>query len=632
MADKIGDMTWEQFKTAMGGGNAPPPSASSAAAGIDFKAVAEGAVQATSGLIGVGKTGAEAATVLSTFAGKIPGIGSGLSSFIGSVEEARQANLKNANAGLATGVMYGEINYKTQALGLTQESFRGLLQNSGGALSSLGMTADIGAKRLLDVGLATQNLGKDFVLLGNISQGDLARTTAMAQYGSKVNLANADAQRAAAESSVLLANEIDSVVKATGRSRDAINSELEERLKSPTIQASLNMATEEQRQGIIRSQAQLSGMGKGVSDLSATLAINGRLTKDQQMQLQTLGPAAGEFQRASRMAALAQTENERKQAADAMASARAKISEYQASQQFATAMKNSTPEVSQYYQRAYQENQERGRVQAAMRDTGMDAVTAREQIGKTTARDQVGVDASGNKLAERELGKVAQEAQFNASIQAAGTGKAFSDMNIEIGKSPAVLAKLDTGIKTIFGPGGTVEEAAERQKGAVKKIFDSISGPSSSADAKAATSAATERLKPITETPRGGSHFDGTKSSFGDWFGKDFGADGMMAKLHGPEAVVPQNKVGEFISDMMAKLPKPGAQQEQGAGASMPSAPSSSPIQSQAMDSKTMNDLHKQLVDLNTSIKEQAKIMQNVVDHTASTAKYSKAATGNRNA
>ena len=632
MADKIGDMTWEQFKTAMGGGNSPPPSASSAAAGIDFKAVAEGAIQATSGLIGVGKTGAEAATVLSTFAGKIPGIGSGLSSFVGSVEEARQANLKNANAGLATGVMYGEINYKTQALGLTQEAFRGLLQNSGGSLNSLGMTADIGAKRLLDVGLKAQDLGKEFIINGNVSQDQLARTTALAQYGSKVTLDNAKAQADAAGSTIALAKEIDSVVKVTGRSRDAITGELEERLKSPVLQSALNMATEEQRRGIIQSQAQLSGMGKGVSDLSATLAINGRLTKDQQMQLQTLGPAAGEFQRASRMAALAQTENERKQAADAMASARAKISEYQASQQFATAMKNSTPEVSQYYQRAYQENQERGRVQAAMRETKTDAVSSREQSAILAGRDQEGIDAKGNNLAERELGKAAAGAQFNASIQAAGTGKAFSDMNIEIGKSPAVLAKLDTGIKTIFGPGGTVEEAAERQKGAVKKIFDSISGPSSSADAKAATSAATERLKPITETPRGGSHFDGTKSSFGDWFGKDFGADGMMAKLHGPEAVVPQNKVGEFISDMMAKLPKPGAQQEQGAGASMPSAPSSSPIQSQAIDSKTMNDLHKQLVDLNTSIKEQAKIMQNVVDHTASTAKYSKAATGNRNA
>lgn len=142
---KIGDMTWEEFKAQMNGGNAPPPSPSNLGVnGVNLKEVAESAVQATAGLIGVGKTGAEAATVLGTFAGKIPGIGSGLASFVGSVEEARQANLKNANAGLATGVMYGEINYKTQALGLTQEAFRGLLQNSGGSLNSLGMTADIG--------------------------------------------------------------------------------------------------------------------------------------------------------------------------------------------------------------------------------------------------------------------------------------------------------------------------------------------------------------------------------------------------------------------------------------------------------------------------------------------------------
>jgi hypothetical protein len=45
-----------------------------------------------------------------------------------------------------------------------------------------------------------------------------------------------------------------------------------------------------------------------------------------------------------------------------------------------------------------------------------------------------------------------------------------------------------------------------------------------------------------------------------------------------------------------------------------------------------MNDLHKQLVELNTSIKDVAMRMADVSNHTASTAKYSKAASGNRNA
>ena len=419
-----------------------------------------------------------------------------------------------------------------------------------------------------------------------------------------------------------MAKEIDSNVKATGRSRDAIMQELEERLKSPAIQGALNVATEEQRQGIIRSQAQLSGMGKGVSDLSATLAINGRLTKDQQMQLQTLGPAAGEFQRASRMASLAQTEDEKRQAAAAMESAKAKISEYQSSQQFATAMKNATPEVAGYYQKAYQENQMRGRQQSAQQETGLGAEASQAQIKLTTQRDQEGINAKGQKLAERELGTVANTAQYNAAMNSAGLGKAMSDLNVTIGKSPQAIETLNNAVKFTLGSGGTIEQNAEKHKAAMQAIYNGLTGGKPT-EAVVSTETGKGRFgRPLAE---------GTKDAFGDWFS---GPNNMLANIReaGPEAVVPQNKIGEFIGDMMSKLPKPGAQQEQGAGASMPAPPAPPPAPPQAIDSKTMNDLHKQLVDLNTSIKEQAKIMQNVVDHTASTAKYSKAATGNRNA
>jgi hypothetical protein len=349
---------------------------------------------------------------------------------------------------------------------------------------------------------------------------------------------------------------------------------------------------------------------------------------------QTLGPAAGEFQRASRMAALAVGEQQQKQAADAMVAARAKISEYQASQQFATAMKNSTPEVAQYYRTAYQENQERGRVQAAMRETGMDAVGARSQSAVLAGRDQEGLGADGKPLAERQVGKEIYAAQYNAQIDAAGMGKQLSLLNIEMGKSPDIIEKMRTGLGKILGVGGTLDQAAARFEDQRKEIFDKFRNDAAQVEKKTTEKTVGEVLlsRPITETPRGGSHLDGTKSSFGDWFGKDFGADGMMAKLHGPEAVVPQGKVGEFISDMMSKLPKPGGQQDQGTMPSMPSMPSSASMQGQSMDSKTINDLHKQLVDLNTSIKEVSTKMSNVSDNTAYTAKYTKAATGNRNA
>lgn len=637
MAKSIGEMTWDEFKSNFAtkvGAASDASVADNAANSIKWGALLEGTGKAAIALSNVGETGKEAAKGLSLVANYIPGIGTTLNKFISGADDLRLANLKNAQDGLATGVLYGELNYKTQALGLTQDAYRKLLTDSGGSLNGLGMTADMGSKRLLNLGVATQEMGEKFIKNGNISSEQLARTTALSQYGSRVNLDNAETMKESAHAALALAKEIDSVVKVTGRNKDAIMGELEERLKSPVVQSALNMATEEQRRGIIQSQAQLSGMGKGVSDLSATLAINGRLTKEQQMQLQTLGPAAGEFQRASRMAALAVGEDQKRQAADAMTAARAKISAYQDSQQFATAMKNSTPEVAQYYQKAYQENQERGRVAAAMRETGMDAVGSRAQSAVLAGRDQQGVGADGKPLADRQLGNVAAGAQYNAQIEAAGMGKQMSLLNIEIGKSPELIEKTRTSLSGLLGQGGTLDQAAARFEGQRKEIFDKFRNEANQPEKQTTAKQADQVLlpTPVTETPRGGSHLGGTKSAFGDWFGKDFGVDGMLAKVHGPEAIVPKGKTGEFISDMLAKLPKPGAQQEQGAGDSMPSMPSQPSMQSQSMDSKTMNDLHKQLVDLNTSIKEVSTKMSSVSDNTASTAKYSKAATGNRNA
>jgi hypothetical protein len=71
-------------------------------------------------------------------------------------------------------------------------------------------------------------------------------------------------------------------------------------------------------------------------------------------------------------------------------------------------------------------------------------------------------------------------------------------------------------------------------------------------------SAATVQLMGNLAASSGGSttknqFANGTKESFGDWFGKDFGT-GMSAILHGNEAVVPKGKVPEFLADMQKTM------------------------------------------------------------------------------
>lgn len=58
---------------------------------------------------------------------------------------------------------------------------------------------------------------------------------------------------------------------------------------------------------------------------------------------------------------------------------------------------------------------------------------------------------------------------------------------------------------------------------------------------------------PIVENPPP-QQANGSKDTFGDWFAKDWGKGGL-SELHGKEAVVPQEKIGEFLKDMIAKTP-----------------------------------------------------------------------------
>jgi hypothetical protein len=568
MADTIGNMTVEQLREALSSGNSRAPSSPSApkltdgGANQTFTDIVKAGVPVVSAFLGIGQHGREAAAALQTYASALPYGGKALSGFIGSLDDARQANIKNASQGIGGNQLF-DLQVKAGAAGITVDQYRQALNNSGGALNGLGGTAQLGSERLLKLGNAVLSgeegfgkLGKQLVESNRMSTAELANITLISQYGSKANLDDIEQRKKASIAAGVLAAEIDKTAAITGRSRTAIAAELEERLKSPAIQGALNQMNEEQRQGFIKSQAAISGMGKGVSDLGATLAVGGRLSQENQMQLMAMGPAAGEFQRAMRMSAVAQTDDQKRQAAEAVERAKARVTEFQSSAQFSAMMNRSTPEVAAALQKSYQENQLRGRTGAEMRDTGVTAEQAQRQQGAAVDRAAEGkkLDTTTGKTVDdtaQNASRILGETQERARVNTVGLTKGLAEFETELGKDSKTLASFRTGMNTVFGPAGTVDESTAKMKqfgNEMVKQFDRLAGGARQPTTEAAT-----------DTPRQGRMLGKPKADGGDIAPGEVSMVGEagLEFVKGPAGVTSSKETASLLGNAMKDvLPK----------------------------------------------------------------------------
>jgi hypothetical protein len=572
----IGNMTVDELRTALAGDNSRAPSTPTApklgdgGAQQTFTDIVKAGVPVVSAFLGIGQHGREAAAALQTYASKIPIGGQALSGFIGSLDDARQANIKNAQQGVGGNQLF-DLQVKAGAAGLTVDQYRQALTNSGGALNGLGGTAQLGSERLLKLGDAVLKgekefgtLGKGLVESGRMSTTELANITLISQYGSKVNLDDIEQRKKASISAGMLAAEIDRTAAITGKSRTAIAAELEERLKSPAIQGALNQMTEEQRQGFIKSQAAISGMGKGVGDLGAVLATGGRLSAENQKELMAMGPAAGEFQRAMRMSAVAQGEDQKRQAADAVERAKAKVNEFQASAQFSAMMSRSTPEVAAALQKSYQDNQLRGRTAAEMRDTGTTAEQAQRQQTAAVDRSAEGkkLDTTTGKTVEdtaQNATRIVGETQERARVNTVALTKGLAEFETELGKDAKTLASFRTGMNTVFGPAGTVDESTAKMKqfgNEMVKQFDKLAGaarqPTSEAAPAPGAAPRQGRMlgKPVDAKADGGDIAPGEISMVGE-AGMEF--------VKGPAGVTSTKETASLLGNAMKEImPKGG--------------------------------------------------------------------------
>jgi hypothetical protein len=638
-ADKIGQLIAKAVKDNIAklvGG------ASDAAAkkGVDLGELSDKIMPTITAIGGLGNISNAAAGSIKTLAGAA--IGPQAAQFVQAMEDARLQTNKNFQMGIGNLSLFDQQMQVYKAGFNTQEQYREALQRSGGALGGINNSMSQTSTDILRFGekVRSRDLNdKDASLLkGNAMLGDeLGRVALLSQYGRRDKLSEGEATTRAVDATDKLSREILKQAFVTGKSTVAIEAELEERLQQPVVLANMRQMTEQQRESFISNQVALSGMGKNVSDLSATLGINGRLSEQQRYQLLAMGPAASEFQRASRMVALAKTDEQREIAAEAMRRSQAKVNDYQNSPQFANALKNLAEGDPR---RVAMEAQMRQNLTAApqaaaRRDTGFSGVSANQLAGAEAKRVIAGKKLENgkevddpNQTAARTMGVISIAAQTN-TIGLVGAMDKFSKQMLN---NVEVTNVLNTMTKKLYGSYADVNEA---EKAHLKTLNDIVklatpgSGDTGGDGEDKQHSRETDKQKRQRKRKEGQPFASGTKDVFGDWFGGNFGS-GELAELHGTEAVVPQSKISEFMKDMMSSMKKPKAQGAESDLPNMPSMTESGTRGGGNGDNVTLKDVLASLQQLNKTMGQVASHSESISEASHKSARLAGKATGNR--
>ena len=588
----------------------------------ELKTMATNASTAATALFGIKQPGNEVAGSLGRLAGMVPMVGSALSGFITTLGEAQRDTIKSNSQGVGGNSMF-DLSAKTRLLEMTTDDYRTKLKDSGNALTGFNMTAQGGSEAILTLGKNLKESdnadgNKSLVRSGMLAADELAKVGMIAQYGRTKELESQAAQSEAVEASKKLAKTIYEVAQATGKSTVAIEAELAERLKQPEIMGAMEQMSEKQRESFIEGQAKMSAHGSTMADLSAKLATGQRLNPDDIKTMMTLGPAAGDMQRAMRMTAMATTEDQKAQAAQALKLAEAKAAEYQGSKQYTNVMQNASPEIAAKFKQVRSEDMESSRIRAGERQIGTKEPGAVQDaqkkesdlrlqgLKKDETTGDVGVDKG--QASQREVTKIQQRISESSAAMAA----ALNGLDTRLAKMPGALDPLNKLLDAIigkqvpfntaakqFGDGiGTIVNSVEKGVTEIKKLMGedkkakkpnvldpyrpSGAAPASAAPASAAP-APTGKLDPNRplgappasaapvptgkldpNRPLGAQRAGGSKEATGDWF-ENFGTS-APATLHGKEAVVPEGKLSEFMKDMMGKMPNMSAKADDTAG------------------------------------------------------------------
>lgn len=489
--------------------------------------------------------------------------------FKGIASEAITMNknmMDSAKFGINFNQNLGQYAAELGKAGIGQEQWTKLLQTNGKYLAGSAETAQASAVAFLKASQALMESPDVIKLrLSGIDfsefQDQLLINTDLLKFN---NIQDLTTQRLLRESVIQVTTEIDNMSRITGKSRQEVQKSLDQTMQGNVIQlAKMSMDADELLR-YEKSAVTINQYGKGVADIFAELSANrgdvvSREGTEALAGLETFAPQAAQ---ALREASVETDEARRAQL----------IKEFEFRMAEAAADKDRMREFNRFAQSQNPVMRQlvNTLVQAQpLMSAGVQAIRYAKEgqglEGFIAQRDRT--IEENRRQRDATLSGTRPENQTSVAILAAEAGvktiSAGLAMGLEkmINSSNEEIRKLGIDYRNAFAVGAiTPEELENKLKKAIgytgENTNDRTNAPKGvefkwNANNPPLPITGTVRIDPTSPVTR---QAFGSKDTFGDWFG---GPNNLLSFMNerGPEAVVPKEKIGEFVSDMIAQSP-----------------------------------------------------------------------------
>jgi hypothetical protein len=518
---------------------------------------------AQSAVVGLGRlssgtaTAGDALGVFSSAIKALPEIGGTLGKIVQTLGEG-VINVNNTmketgKYGVTMGQNIGEFNSAVLGARMTMPEFQEQIRKNSLAISGLGSTMDRAAANYLTFtkGLQESKFVEQMKLAGVTAQE--VSEIGLASLANKrgVDMSTKQAQQDAMTAAIELAAQMNETSRITGKSREAMQSEVKARSESAVIKASIALLGPEAQAQYTNMTAKLQGLGSSVTDVADEITSGGIRTKEGAAKLAAMGPAAAGFQAAVQAQMNAKTVEEKKAASDQMDRAKLALTEYQQTTQFLQMVRTGVGAASDAARAQYTGNIEAASALAkkAEEATRLAGVTP----GTPGAVPKTAAQLAAEQKAEVSVTKeAAPEAALSRTINAvdrtfkdvsAGIGLSTKEMNSNIANSSAAFKQLyTTGMLAPKSQEDTLKKGKEivglGPKGfgvAPSPTYTNAALPSTGIDASG-------NILPVDKTVKRATGSLGATGSLLEDFGK-----GTPAILHGKEGVVTEKQLTDII-------------------------------------------------------------------------------------